>query len=157
MKTGYLQGRARTAWPGMDSVLIETTPLPAGSIASSRYAACDNGYIVYTLDPGVSPPNLAAVQELAVGMLRLPVAPGANPILPTDTIEVWVDDIRLAGVVNAAGFAGQAAVTIIASDFADIRISASRRDPNFRQLAEQPTFLTDNSWNVSSAFHLEKL
>jgi hypothetical protein len=141
----------------MDSVLIENTPLPAGSTASSRYAACDNGYIVYTLDPGVSPPNLAAVQELAVGMLRLPVAPGANPILPTDTLEVWVDDIRLAGVVNAAGFAGQAALTIIASDFADIRINASRRDPNFRQLAEQPTFLTDNSWNVSSAFHLEKL
>jgi hypothetical protein len=105
----------------------------------------------------VSPPNLAAVQELAVGMVRLPVAPGANPILPSDTLEVWVDDIRLAGAVNAAGFAGQAALTIIASDFADIRINASRRDPNFRQLAEQPTFLTDNSWNVSSAFHLEKL
>ncbi|HKC80897.1 MAG TPA: cell surface protein SprA, partial [Gemmatimonadaceae bacterium] len=157
IQNAYLQGKTRNTCTGMDSVLIENTPLPAGSIASSRYAACDNGYIVYTLDPGVSPPNLAAVQELAVGMLRLPVAPGANPILPTDTLEVWVDDIRLAGVVNAAGFAGQAAVTIIASDFADIRISASRRDPNFRQLAEQPTFLTDNSWNVSSAFHLEKL
>jgi hypothetical protein len=157
IQNAYLQGKTRNTCTGMDSVLIENTPLPAGSTASSRYAACDDGYIVYTLDPGVSPPNLAAVQELAVGMLRLPVAPGANPILPTDTLEVWVDDIRLAGVVNAAGFAGQAALTIIASDFADIRINASRRDPNFRQLAEQPTFLTDNSWNVSSAFHLEKL
>jgi len=54
-------------------------------------------------------------------------------------------------------FAGQAGLTIIASDFADIRINASKRDPNFRQLAEQPTFITDNDWNVSSAFHLEKL
>jgi len=157
IQNAYLQGTQRNTCTGLDSVLIENTPLPAGSTPSSRYAACDGGYIVYTLDPGVSPPNLAAVQELAVGMLRLPVAPGANPILPTDTLEVWVDDIRLAGVVNAAGFAGQTGLTIIASDFADIRINASRRDPNFRQLAEQPTFLTDNSWNVSSAFHLEKL
>jgi hypothetical protein len=157
IQNAYLQGKQRNTCTGLDSVLIENTPLPAGSTPSSRYAACDGGYIVYTLDPGVSPPNLAAVQELAVGMLRLPVAPGANPILPTDTLEVWVDDIRLAGVVNAAGFAAQTGLTIIASDFADIRINASRRDPNFRQLAEQPTFLTDNSWNVSSAFHLEKL
>jgi hypothetical protein len=157
IQNAYLQGTQRNTCTGLDSALIENSPLPPGSTASSRYAACDGGYIVYTLDPGVSPPNLAAVQELAVGMLRLPVSPGVNPILPTDTLEVWVDDIRLAGVVNEAGFAGQTALTIIASDFADIRISASRRDPNFRQLAEQPTFLTDNTWNVSSAFHLEKL
>jgi hypothetical protein len=157
IQNAYLQGTQRNTCTGMDSVLIANTPLPAGATATSRYAACDDGYIVYTLDPGSSPPNLAAVQELAVGMLRLPVSPGANPILPTDTLEVWVDDIRLAGVVNQAGFAGQTGLTIIASDFADIRINASRRDPNFRQLAEQPTFLTDNNWNVSSAFHLEKL
>jgi hypothetical protein len=157
IQNAYLQGKQRNTCTGLDSVLIANTPLPAGSTSSSRYAACDDGYIVYTLDPGVSPPNLAAVQELSVGMLRLPVSPGVNPILPSDTLEVWVDDIRLAGVVNAAGFAGQTGLTIIASDFADIRINASRRDPNFRQLAEQPTFLTDNSWNVSSAFHLEKL
>ena len=157
IQNAYLQGTQRNTCTGLDSVLIENTPLPTGSTASSRYAACDDGYIVYTLDPGVSPPNLAAVQELAVGILRLPVPPGANPILPTDTLEVWVDDIRLAGVVNEAGFAGQASLSVIASDFADIRINASRRDPNFRQLAEQPTFLTDNIWNVSSAFHLEKL
>jgi len=156
IQNAFLQGKQRNTCTGLDSVLIANTPLPPGSTANARYAACDGGYIVYTLDPGVSPPNLAAVQELAVGILRLPVGPGANPILPTDTLEVWVDDIRLAGVVNQAGFAGQTALTIIASDFADIRINASRRDPNFRQLAEQPTFLTDNTWNVSSAFHLEK-
>ena len=62
-------------------------------------------------------------------MMRLPVAPGVNPILPGDTLELWVDDIRLAGVVNETGFAGQTGLTIVASDFADIRINASRRDP----------------------------
>jgi len=157
IQNAYLQGKQRNTCTGIDSMLIANTPLPAGATASARYAACDSGYIVYTLDPGVSPPNLAAVQELAVGMLRLPVPPGLNPILPSDTSELWVDDIRLAGVVNEPGFAGQTGLTIVASDFADIRINASRRDPNFRQLAEQPTFLTDDRWDISSAFHLEKL
>src|SRR5438552_14872489 len=157
IQNAYLQRKQRNTCTGVDSILIANTPLPAGATASSSYAACDSGYIVYTLDPGVSPPNLAAVQELAVGMLRLPVPPGVNPILPSDTLELWVDDIRLAGVVNEPGFAGQTGLTIVASDFADIRINASRRDPNFRQLAEQPTFLTDDRWDVSSAFRLEKL
>lgn len=157
IQNAYLQGKQRNTCTGIDSVLIANTPLPAGISASARYAACGDGYIVYTLDPGVSPPNLAAVQELAVGMLRMPTSAGSNPILPSDTLEMWVDDIRLAGVVNATGFAGQAGLTIVASDFADIRINASRRDPNFRQLAEQPSFLTDNSVDFSSAFHLEKL
>jgi len=157
IQNAYLQGKLRNTCKGFDSALIANTPLPPGASAASVYAACDNGYMVYTLDPGVSPPNLAAVQELAVGMVRLPVAAAANPVIPGDTLEVWVDDIRLAGVVNQTGFAGQAGLTIVASDFADIRINASRRDPNFRQLAEQPSFLTDNNWDFSSAFHLEKL
>lgn len=157
IQNAYLQGKRRNTCTGLDSVLIANTSLPPGATAGSVYAACDDGYMVYTLDPGVSPPNLAAVQQLAVGMLRLPVAAGANPVIPGDTLEVWVDDIRLAGVVNQTGFAGQAGLTIVASDFADIRVNASRRDPNFRQLAEQPSFLTDNNWDFSSAFHLEKL
>src|SRR5437868_6096599 len=157
IQNAFLQNKQRNTCTGLDSVLIANTPLPAGATAASRYAACDDGYIVYTLNPGTSPPNLAAVQELAVGMVRLPVPPGLSPILPADTLEMWVDDIRLAGVVNETGFAGQVGLTIAASDFADIRINASRRDGNFRQLAEAPTFLTDNNWDVSSAFRLEKL
>ncbi|MFN2637687.1 MAG: cell surface protein SprA [Gemmatimonadaceae bacterium] len=157
IQNAYLQGKQRNTCSGLDSVLIESTPVPAGTSATARYAACDSGYIAYTIDPGVSPPNLAAVQELAVGILRIPGPGGTNPVQPGDTLEAWIDDIRLAGVVNEAGFAGQAGLTVIASDFADIRVNASRRDPNFRQLAEQPSFLTDNSVNVSSAFHLEKL
>ena len=65
IQNAYLQGKQRNTCTGLDSVLIANTPLPPGVTASSRYAACDDGYIVYTLDPGVSPPNLAAVQELA--------------------------------------------------------------------------------------------
>ena len=157
IQNAYLQGTERNTCKGLDSVLIANTPLPAGTPPSSRYAACEEGYVVYTIDPGTSPPNLAAVQQLAVGMLRVPVAPGISPILPNDTLELWVDDIRLTGVVNETGFAGQVGLNITASDFADIRINASRRDGNFRQLAEQPTFLNDNSLDVSTGVRLEKL
>jgi len=157
IQNAYLSGTAQNTCTGIDSVFIANTPLPAGTVAQDRYAACEDGYVVYSTDPGVTPPNLAAVQELAVGMLRLPPGGSASPVLPGDTLELWVDDMRLAGAVSETGFAGHVGLSVVASDFADIRISGSRRDPHFRQLSEQPTFLADNSWNVSSAFRLEKL
>jgi hypothetical protein len=150
----YLRGASQNTCTGLDSALIErSAPPPSGT----RYVACSDGYIAYSGDPGVSPPNLAGVQELAVGILRTAVGSPISPVAPGDTMEVWVDDIRLGGVVDDAGFAGQVSLSVLASDFADIRLNVVRRDPNFRQLAEQPTFLTDNSINLSSAFHLEKL
>ncbi|HWL39971.1 MAG TPA: cell surface protein SprA [Gemmatimonadaceae bacterium] len=157
IQNAYLKGTARNTCTGIDSILIANTPLPPGTAAQDRFAACDGGYVVYTTDPGVTPPNLAAVQELAVGMLRFPPGGSPSPILPGDTLELWVDDMRLSGVVSETGFAGHVGLSVVASDFADIRVSGNRRDAHFRQLSEQPTFLADNSWNVSSAFRLEKL
>jgi hypothetical protein len=154
IQNGYLQGRTRNTCTGTDSALIANSAVPSSGI---RYVACGDGYIAYTADPGVNPPNLATVQELSVGMVRTAIGGSSRPVAPGDTLELWVDDIRLGGVVDAAGFAGQMGLSILASDFADIRVNVSRRDPNFRQLAEQPTFLTENNINVSSAFHLEKL
>ncbi|MEO5590328.1 MAG: cell surface protein SprA, partial [Gemmatimonadaceae bacterium] len=153
IQNSYLKGLSKNSCTGLDSILVARTPLPP---AGKRYVACADGYIAYTSDPGVTPPNLAGVQELAVGMLRTGIGGSARPIAPGDTLELWVDDIRLGGVVDAAGFAGQLSVSMLAGDFADIRVNLSRRDPNFRQLAERPSFLTDNVVNVSSAFHLEK-
>jgi hypothetical protein len=154
IQNAYLHGQSQNLCTGLDSILVANTPLPRSGI---RYVACDDGYIAYTSDPGVTPPNLAAVQELAVGMIRTSIGGSFRPLAPGDTTELWVDDIRLGGVVDQAGFAGQMALSVLASDFADIRFSMTRRDPHFRQLAEEPSFLTDNSFNVSSAFHLEKL
>lgn len=157
IQNAYLRGLPHTMCTGLDSILVVNTPLPPGVSPQSRYAACDNGYIAYTLDPGVSAPNLAAVQELSVGMLRTSVGTGLHPITPSDTLELWVDDIRLGGVVSTAGFAGQFGVGVIAGDFADVRVNVSRRDPNFRQLGDAPTYLTDDALDLSAAFHLEKL
>jgi hypothetical protein len=157
VQNAYLQNTQPNTCTGLDSVLIANTPLPPGRLGARRFAACADGYVVYTIDPGSAPPNLAGVQELAVGMVRVANGTGLRPIAPSDTLELWVDDIRLGGVVDQAGFAGQVGLSVIASDFADVRLNVVRRDPHFRQLAEQPTFLTDNSINFTSAFHLEKM
>ncbi|MDQ2888922.1 MAG: cell surface protein SprA [Gemmatimonadota bacterium] len=157
VQNAYLRGTRRNTCSGADSVLVANTPFQPTTSTSALYAACSNGYIVYTTDPGVNPPNLAAIQELAVGMLRVPGTSVAQQISPSDTLELWVDDIRLGGVVDAAGFAGQVALGVTASDFADVRVNLTRRDPNFRQLGDQPTYLTDNTMDVSAAFRMEKL
>ncbi|MEO9115314.1 MAG: cell surface protein SprA [Gemmatimonadaceae bacterium] len=157
IQNAYLRGLQRNTCTGDDSVLIANTPFQPTTATSALYAACSDGYMVYTTDPGVNPPNLAAIQEVAVGMVRVPGSLAASPITPADTLELWVDDIRLGGVVDAAGFAGQVALGITASDFADVRVNATRRDPNFRQLGDQPTYLTDNTMDLSAAFRLEKL
>jgi hypothetical protein len=156
IQNAYLRGLPRNTCTGEDSVLIANTPFQATTATSKLYAACSDGYMVYTTDPGVNPPNLAAIQEIAVGMIRVPGTSVAQPITPSDTLELWVDDIRLGGVVDAAGFAGQVALGVTASDFADVHVNLSRRDPNFRQLGDQPTYLTENTMDVSAAIRLEK-
>jgi len=157
IQNAFLSGARANTCTGLDSVLIANTPAPAGASATDRYAACSDGYIAYTVAPGSSAPNLATVQELAVGMVRVSDGEGSRPIAPGDTLELWVNDIRLADVVDEMGLAGQFAASIVASDFGDLRLSFSRRDAHFRQLAEQPEFLADNAVDISAAFRLEKL
>ena len=60
--------------------------------------ACQGGYIVHILDPGVNPPNLAAAQGLSTGIIR--VAPGVS-----DSTELWVDDVRLSDPITTMGTA----------------------------------------------------
>jgi hypothetical protein len=51
--------------------------------------------MVYTIDPAVTAPNLAAVQEIAVGLIRTGASAGGSTTAPGDTLELWVDDVRL--------------------------------------------------------------
>lgn len=141
---------------GADLALIARSALPPGQV-SRRHAACRDGYIVYAADPAVSPPNLSAVQELAVGMVRVDSAgTGTTPIMPGDTLEVWVDDIRLAGVVSTPGYAGQLAVQANLGDVAQVRLAASHRDPNFRQLTEAPSYVSDDQVELGATVRLDQ-
>jgi hypothetical protein len=134
-----LRRDARTC--GADTLSL---PLP--------YVACDTllGYLVHVLNPGVAPPNLARVQELAVGFVR-------DSGAAADSAEVWVDDIRLTGVVSDAGYAGALTVHLTAADVADFTVAVTRKDANFRQLGEGPSYVTTNNLSMSGTVRLERL
>ena len=156
LENAYLRGTADSlSCTGPDSALIARSGLPLGS-AVNRFAACDDGYMVYTTDPAIAPPNLGSVQELAVGIVRVDSATGTAPLIPTDTMEVWVDDIRLADVVSETGFAGQIGLALTLGDLATISINTTRRDPNFRQLAESPAFATTNDVELATTVRLDQ-
>ncbi len=156
LQNNYLQNRPDSiACTGADSALIAQSMVPAGQV-TRRYAACADGYIVYTVDPAVSAPNLYAVQEMAVGIVRVDSATtGATRILPGDTLEVWVDDITLSDAVVTPGYAGQVGFDI-ASDLGSFRMSYTHRDPNFHQLAELPTYVSTDEIDVSTTVRLER-
>jgi len=156
LEGAYLNGSADSlSCSGADSALIVRSGLPVGS-AVNRFAACDGGYMVYTTDPSVAPPNLGSVQELAVGLVRVDSATGPTPLTPSDTMEVWVDDIRLTDVVNTSGFAGQISLSMALGDFATVRIATTRRDPFFRQLGEAPSFQTNNDLELATTVRLDQ-
>jgi hypothetical protein len=156
VQADYLAGKQESiACTGVDSAIIAASAVPA-SMTSRRFAACDNGYMVYTLDPAVTAPNLAAVQEVSAGILRVASGGTASPILPSDTLELWVDDIRLAQPENTMGVAGQLSVSLVAADLGDLRVSFSNKNPYFRQIGEQPTFLGERNIDIVGTLRLEK-
>lgn len=128
---------------------------PSGAAACGgdtlAYVACDStrSYIVHVRNPGVAPPNLASVAELAVGFVR---DSGAS----TDSAEVWVDDIRLAQVVNDPGYAGALNLRVVAADLGDLTVAMSRRDPQFRQLGDNPTYTTSSQFSLGTTVRLER-
>jgi hypothetical protein len=157
LENSYLQNRPDSiACTGADLALIRQSVASAASV-SRRQAACADGYIVYAADPVVSPPNLTAVQEMAVGMVRVDSTGGTARIVPGDTLELWVDDIRLSGVVSTPGYAGQVGAEANLGEAAALRVNYARRDPNFRQLAEAPTYVGDERLEVSTTVRLDQM
>ncbi len=158
LQNAFLQNSPDSlACHGADSVLIARSGLPAG-VSIRRYAACHEGYMVYTVDPNISAPNLAAVQDLAVGMVRVDSGvTGAGRIVPGDTLELWVDDMRLTNVDNTPGYAAQVGLNITAGDIGSFRAGFSHRDANFRQLNETPSYVSDNQFDIGTSLRLDKL
>ncbi len=159
VQEAYLRGGVAQQYrcTGVDAELIQRSGLPRG-FAVNRYAACEDGYLVYTVEPNVTPPNLAAVQELAVGFVRVDtVARGGSPILPNDTLELWVNDLRLSDVEDTPGVAGEFGLSVQAGDLAEVRVNVTRRDPYFRQLGETPTFATANALDLGASLRLDRL
>ena len=99
------------------------------------------------------------MQEVAVGIVRVAAsaATGSQPISPTDTLELWVDDVRLDGQLNTGGTAGSMSAHLNIGDFGDFQATLSNRDPNFRQLGEQPSFETERNIDMRATLRLERL
>lgn len=113
------------------------------------YVACEGNYLVQVGSPGVNPPNLAAVQEIAAGIIR--TAAGT-----VDSTEVWVNDIRLADPVARTGLAYALEGRFIASDVADVNLLFTSVDGQFRQIGTQPTFRSTGGLSLASNVRLDR-
>ena len=146
-----LRARIEQAWLSGDTAQVYAgCPDSSLLVADSAFVMCDGPYIVHVRNPGTAPPNLAGVQEIAAGIWRV------NTNVFIEQAEVWVDDIRLADVVEEAGMAGALDVSLTAADVADLAVSVSRRDDQFRQLGQDPSYLTDNAANIASTVRFDR-
>ena len=142
IEQAWLSGDSARVYPGCpDSTLVPN---------DGAYVMCDGPYIAHVRDPGTAPPNLSRVQEIAAGMWRI----GTSAVV--DPAELWVDDIRLGDVVRETGAAGAIDLALAAADVADLAISVSRRDGQFRQLTDDPSYVTDNSANISGTLRVDR-
>jgi hypothetical protein len=117
---------------------------------STAYVACDGPYMVQVRDPAVSPPNLARVSEVAAGIYRR----AANVAI--SEAELWVDDIRLSSVVSDPGMAGALDARLVAADVAEVDLTYVSRNPQFRQLGEDPTYVGNGAATLLSTLQLAK-
>lgn len=114
------------------------------------YVICEGPYIVHLADPGINPPNLAAVQELAAGVLRV----GDFGALPE--AEVWIGDIRLGQPVAQVGRAMAVDARLVASDVGDVSVSMIRQDGHFRQIGQTPSYRTTNTLQLAGNWRLDR-
>lgn len=114
------------------------------------YVRCEDGYIVHVRDPAVSPPNLAAVQELSGGIYR------PTEGLPLARAELWIDDVRLTSPINETGIAGGFDARLVASDVANLSASYVYTDGQFRQIGQSPSYRTSSTLSTSGAFNIHR-
>jgi hypothetical protein len=119
-----------------------------GSLDVTAYVACEGPYLVHLADPGINPPNLAAVQEVSAGMYRVA---GAAP-----EAELWVDDIRLSSPVSAVGTAMAIDARLIASDVGAVSASFVREDGQFHQINRDPSYRTTGTFQLATNWRLDR-
>jgi hypothetical protein len=121
-----------------------------GDTLSIAYVECDGPYLAYVEDPAINPPNLARVQELSAGILRV----GSTD--PTTDAELWVDDIRLVDPIARVGSAMAIDAHLIASDVADLSASLVRQDGSFQQIGAEPSYRTTGSFQLAAGVRADR-
>ncbi|MDH4348363.1 MAG: hypothetical protein OEW17_06120, partial [Gemmatimonadota bacterium] len=120
-----------------------------GDTVSIAYVLCNGPYMVHILDPAVNPPNLAEIQELAAGIYR------RNASDPTDSAEVWIDDLRLLDPISRVGTAF-AADARMAAEALDLSIGFVRQDGYFQQLGGTPSYRTTGAIQAGTGIQLHQ-
>lgn len=121
-----------------------------GSLDPNAYVACDGPYLVHVADPGINPPNLAAVQEISAGIYRTGGAVGVPDA------ELWVDDIRLTSPVSEVGTAMAVDARLVASDVGNVNASFVRQDGQFHQINRDPSYRTTGTFQLNSNWRLDR-
>jgi hypothetical protein len=114
------------------------------------YIACDGPYVVHITDPGINPPNLAAVQEVSAGIHRI------GSTVPLTTAELWVDDIRLGDPVSQTGTAMSLDTRLAASDVGNVSAAYTRQSSQFRQISQDPTYRASDALLVAGNMRLDR-
>jgi motility/secretion related protein SprA len=114
----------------------------------NAYVACDGPYLVHLADPGINPPNLASVQELSAGIYQIAGS--------TAETELWVDDIRLSSPVSEVGTAMAFDTRFVASDVGSISAAYVRRDGQFHQINDDPSYRTNGTFQLSTNWRLDR-
>jgi hypothetical protein len=138
---------------GLESRWLSGAP-PSGSAECgagdpTAYVACEGPYLVHLADPGINPPNLAAVQEVSAGIYKV----GGGVVAET---ELWVDDIRLGSPVSDVGTALAVDTRLIASDVGNLTAGYIRQDGQFHQLNSDPTYRTTGTFQLATNWRLER-
>ncbi len=121
-----------------------------GSLDVNAYVACEGPYLVHVADPGINPPNLAAVQEISAGILRTAAAVGVPDA------ELWVDDIRLASPLSEVGTALAVDASLVASDVGNVNVSFIRQDGQFHQINRDPSYRTTGTLQLNTNWRLDR-
>ncbi|MBA3556300.1 MAG: hypothetical protein H0W29_16320, partial [Gemmatimonadales bacterium] len=121
-----------------------------GTQNPQAYVACEGPYLVHLADPGINPPNLAAIQEVSAGIYR--VAESAT----VPETELWVDDIRLSDPVSQTGTAMSLDARLVASDVGNFSAAYVRQNGQFRQINQDPTYRATDVMQFGGNLRLER-
>lgn len=121
-----------------------------GSLDPTAYVACEGPYLVHVADPGINPPNLAAVQEVSAGIYRV-----GGTVVAAEA-ELWVDDIRLTSPVSEVGTAMAVDARLLASDVGNITASFVRQDGQFHQINRDPSYRTTGTFQLNTNWRLDR-
>src|SRR5690606_24864697 len=116
-----------------EQLLIERGPSPTG--VDTVWSA-DSTYAIVLQDRARAP-NLAAVRELVFAVYNGGAVPTSG--------EVWINDMRIGIPDREMGAAGNIALNMNAGDFVNANVTLSNQGPLFRQLNENPSYVSGSS------------